>query len=323
MKTFKKPTILLSSCIEYSACRYDGSMISNSFIRTLKPYVNFITVCPEVGIGLGIPRQALRVILSDNEKKLVFSKTGEEVTDKINDFSKSFIEGLSSTEIHGAILKSRSPSCGIKDVKVYKNYGKAFSLPEKTKGCFGKKIKEEFKEIPIEDEGRLTNFNIREHFLTRIFTYVNFLGVKEKNSIKALIQFHSENKYLLMAYSPSNLKKLGKIVAGYNKKNLEELLNEYGYYLNEALAVPPSTMRSINMLQHLFGYFSKELTKDEKAFFLDHLESYRNKKVPFSVPLAIIHTWTMRFQNNYLLNQRIFEAFPKEILDVTDSGKGI
>ncbi|WP_070000882.1 YbgA family protein [Cellulosilyticum sp. I15G10I2] len=324
MRKFKSPTILLSSCIEGQACRYDGSSSTCPFVMRLKPYAKWITVCPEVAIGLPIPRQTLRIISDkENNKRLVFSKTGEDVTEAMQAFSNTFLEELISKEVDGIILKGRSPSCGIKDVKMYENYGKASSMPKKTSGIFAEKLLENFSQIAIEDEGRLMNYTIREHFYTRIFTIAEFRGIKQKKSIKALIKFHSDNKYLLMAYSPANLKKLGKLVANNEKRDIENLLDVYEVYLNKALATAVGPMRNVNMLLHLFGYFSKNVSQHEKAFFLDNLESYGNKKVPFSVPLALIHGWVIRFENEYLMNQTIFEAFPADLTEVTDSGKGI
>ncbi|KMT21991.1 YbgA family protein [Clostridium cylindrosporum] len=323
MRVFKKPTILISNCIENEACRYNGAVAKSPFVNKLKPYVNFVLVCPEVAVGLPIPREALRIISNDNGKRIVFSKSGEDLTDKVNEFSDKFIEELSSDEIHGAILKSRSPSCGVRDVKVYNNHGKSASVVEKGRGLFADKIVTRFNQVPIEDEGRLTNYNIREHFLTKIFTFVDFREIKKRKCIESLIGFQSENKYLLMAHSPGNQKKLGQIIGDHKKIDIDDLFNEYEHYLHKALSIAPTTMRNINMLLHLFGYFSNELSQEEKAFFLDSLENYRTKKVPFSVPLAIVHSWVIRFQNEYLLSQTIFETFPGDLVDVTDSGKGV
>ncbi|MEG0372080.1 MAG: DUF523 and DUF1722 domain-containing protein, partial [Clostridium sp.] len=316
-------TILLSRCIEGAPCRYDGSMIRDSFVSNLKSYVNVIEVCPEMGIGLPSPRETLRIIERDNEYSVVFTKTGVDLTDKMNEFSCKFIESLVPLKIDGAILKGKSPSCGIKDVKVYKDFGDSPKTSKKTNGIFANKLINTFNMIPIENEGRLTNFNIREQFLTRLFATFNFKQVQKSKSINELIKFQSQYKYLLMAYSPLKQKQLGKIVAIATKENLEEVLIEYKEILSKALAVPTSTMRNINMLLHLFGYFSKDLTKEEKGFFLDNLEKYQNKKVPFSLPLTIINSWSIRFNNQYLLEQKIFQAFPIDLIEVTDSGKGI
>ncbi len=318
-----KPTILISKCIEGESCRYDGSIIKDSFISKLKSYVNVIEVCPEVGIGLSTPRDSLRLIGNGNEVNLVCSKTGENLTDKMINFSNKFIKNIDKSKINGIILKGRSPSCGIKDVKLYNNIGKSSIINRNNSGIFAQKLMTEFGYIPIEDEGRLTNYNIRERFLTWAYANYNYIKVEEKKSVSELVKFQSQYKYLLMAYSPARQKELGKIVGSATKVNLNDSIIEYKDVLSKTLANSPRPMRNVNMLLHLFGYFSKDLSKEEKAFFLDILEKYQNKKVPFSLPLTIIKSWAIRFNNEYLLEQKIFESFPMELVDVTDSGKGI
>ncbi|MDV4151006.1 DUF523 and DUF1722 domain-containing protein [Clostridium sp. AL.422] len=323
MLDINKPTILISKCIEGEPCRYDGAMIKDPFISRLKSYVNVIEVCPEVGIGLSTPRDSLRLIGDKNIINLVCSKTGENLTDKMISFSNDFLKSIDKSRIQGIILKGRSPSCGIKDVKLYNGIGKSSIINRNTSGIFAQKLMEEFGEIAIEDEGRLTNYNIREKFLTCLYANFNFGKVEEMNSVNELIKFQRQYKYLLMAYSPARQKELGKIVGSATKADIEDSIKEYKHVLSKALSISQRPMRNVNMLLHLFGYFSKELSKEEKAFFLDTLEKYQNKKVPFSLPLTIIKSWAIRFNNDYLLEQKIFESFPIELVDVTDSGKGI
>ncbi len=324
MREFKRPKLLISSCIGDCKCRYDGSNAKSDFVEKLEPFVDFITVCPEVAIGLPIPRQALRIISpKGEEEKLVFSKTGEDFTDKMEGFSLEFLNGLDIKSFDGAILKSRSPSCGIKDVKVYQSFGKASPASKKTKGIFAKNAIEKFGQLSIEDEGRLSNYDIREHFLVKIFTLAEFKSVKAEKSMRALIKFHSESKYMLMVHSQVNLKKLGQITANSENKSIEDILDEYEFYLNKALCPRTNTKRNINMLLHLFGYFSKELSKEEKAYFLENLEDYSNNRIPFSVPLSLIRSWVVRFENEYLRSQMIFQAFPQTLTYVRDSGKSL
>lgn len=324
MREFKRPNVLISSCIGDCECRYDGSNAKSSIIEKLEPFVNFKTVCPEVEMGLPIPRQALRIISpTGDEEKLVFSKTGEEWTKVMDNFSDKFLNTINHSDLEGAVLKSRSPSCGIKDVKVYKSFGKASPASQKTQGIFARHLSEKFPELALEDEGRLTNYDIREHFLTRIFTLAEFKSIKEKNSISELVRFQSENKYLLMVHSPGNLKKLGKIAANNEDRPIEDILEDYEHHLHKALCPKANTKRNINMLLHLFGYFSKHITSDEKVFFLDTLENYSDNRVPLSVPLSLIHSWVIRFDNEYLKNQTMFQAFPKVLTDVRDSGKSV
>lgn len=318
-----KPLVLISRCIEHDNCRYDGSRVSSPFIRKLENHVEFIDICPEVAIGLTVPREAVRIIRKNGEERLVYSLSGTDVTDSMKAFSNMYIEGLKDKRIHGIIMKSRSPSCGIKDVKMYKDFGKSNTIPEKTDGFFGRCIKESFKGITIEDEGRLTNYNIREHFLTSIFVMKSFDEVIRINKIRELVDFHSRNKYLLMAYHQSNQKKLGRIVANHENQKTDTVIKEYEDVLKAALKNPLRRGTNINMLMHLLGYFKKELSKEEKAYFLDVIQQYTEKKIPFSLPIAVIYSWVVRFDEPYLKMQTIFKPYPMDILDVTDSGKGI
>lgn len=320
---YNKPVVLISQCIEHGHCRYDGGQISSSFVAKLSEYIDFITVCPEVAIGLTVPREAIRIIEDEGEEHLVYSMSGTEVSESMIAFSKSFADTIKDKRIHGFILKSRSPSCGIKDVKLYATVGKAPSMRRKTTGFFGRVILNAYDGMPIEDEGRLTNYNLREHFLTRVYTMASFDHVLESESIQDLIRFHSNNKYLLMAYHQGNLKLMGKLVANHEDRDIKSIIDDYYKLLKNSLSKPLKRGTNINMLMHLLGYFKNELIKEEKAYFLDMLERYSNKKVPFSVLIALIYSWVVRFNEPYLKEQTIFKPFPAEILDVSDSGKGI
>lgn len=319
-RTFNKPVVIISKCIEHGHCRYDGSQIGSNFVKSLEQYIDFIPVCPEVEIGLTIPRETIRVIIENNTEKLIHSLSGFDITNLMNDFSSNYIKTLENKRIHGFILKSRSPSCGIKDVKLYKTHGKSNSIG-KTSGFFAREIINHFNGLAMEDEGRLTNYNIREHFLTQIFTFSQFDDVINAKTIKALIHFHSINKYLLMAYHQTNQKLLGKIVANFEGKKPENAIAEYYELLKKSFLTPLRTGSNINMLMHLFGYFKNELTKEEKAFFLDQLEQYNTKKIPFSVPISLIFSWVVRFNEPYLIHQTIFRPFPVDILNIADSSK--
>ncbi|NCC81586.1 MAG: DUF1722 domain-containing protein [Clostridia bacterium] len=321
MNTFSRPKILVSKCIEFDHCRYDGSMISSKLVEDLKEYVDFIPVCAEMEIGFPSPRESLRLVGTEEDPHLVKSNSGEDYTDKMVSFAKDFLE-KNTNDIDGAILKSKSPSCGIKEVKVYKSHGKAMSLGKKGKGIFGNVVLEYHSEIPIEDEARLSDFAIRENFLTKIFLIADYKETIKSKKMKDLIDFHSRNKYLLMMYNQSQLKILGSILGNHDKKNHEEVFSLYTDNLLKAIKRNPSYKTKINMLLHIFGYFSDELNSEEKAFFLDNLENYRNSKVPFSLPLSVLYSWAIRFNQEYLKRQRIFKSFPSALINVTDSGKG-
>jgi uncharacterized protein YbgA (DUF1722 family) len=196
------------------------------------------------------------------------------------------------------------------------------SLGKKGKGIFGNEVLKFHSDLPIEDESRLGDFAIRESFLTRIFAIAEFKEIEKTGKIKNLVDFHSRYKYLLMMYNQSQLKILGSTLANHEKRQPEEVFKLYSENLRKALLRNPSYKTKINMLLHIFGYFSEKLSSEEKDFFLENLENYRNSKVPFSVPLSVLYSWAVRFNQEYLKNQRIFRAFPPSLINVTDSGKG-
>lgn len=312
-----KPRILVSKCLEHDHCRYDGSMIKSDFVAALRDHVDFITVCPEMAIGLPSPREAIRLVKRD-EIELLGSMSGSDYSQSMKAFTNSFIEDL---EVQGAILKSRSPTCGIKDVKVYGDIGKVPCLDMKTEGVFGGAVMAANPYIPVEDEGRLRNYDIRHHFLTRLYVMWDFHQIKGSMSIHELMRFQSRHKYLLMTYHQLLQKKMGKLLA--DNSNISETYGLYEDLLHKALLNPMKPGRNINMMMHIFGYFSKYLNNDEKAYFLEQLDLYRLRKLPFLSLMSVLYAWVIRFDIKYLKDQTIFKPYPRTIMDMLDSGKGV
>lgn len=319
MREFVKPKVVVSKCIEFESCRYNGLKVSSDVVKGLMPHVEFSPVCPEVEIGLGIPRDPVRLVLSNGKLRLMQPASNMDVTDKMLSFVNWFLD--SAGEVDGFILKSRSPSCGIKDVKLYTGIGKGMAV-RKGKGTFGNAVTERFARVAIEDEGRLTNFTIRQHFLTKLFALANFRKVNASRSMKELVRFQTENKSLLMAYNQKELRILGRIVANHDKRPADEVFKNYQQHLWGAFARPPRFASNINVLMHAMGHFSKNLTSQERSFFLNTLEEYRDERIPLSVPLNILKSWAVRFEDDYLMNQTFIEPYPAELMEITDSGKG-
>jgi uncharacterized protein YbbK (DUF523 family) len=225
---FAIPNIVVSKCIEFDFCRYNAQIIRNEFVRKLKDFVNFIPICPEYEIGLGIPRDPIRIVEKEGKRLLVQPSTEKDVTKFMNDFSNKFLNDLDNIE--GFILKSQSPSCGIKDVKVYpksKNSAPKF----RDSGFFGKRVIEKYPYLAIEDENRLRNSIIKEHFLKKVYTFAAFRNIRNTKKIKDLINFHTKNKYLIMSYNQKNLKIMGNLIANRNKEPIEDILDKYETFL--------------------------------------------------------------------------------------------
>jgi len=314
MKRFVTPKVVLSRCIEIDPCRYSGLKIASDFVRKLIPYVNVIPVCPEVEIGLGTPRDALRIVMNEDKMKLVQPKTGLDFTEKMEKFVNSFLDSL--PEVDGFILKGRSPTSAIMDAKRYTSIKPGAALKGKGSGFFGRAVLERFSHLAIEDEGRLRNPNIKSHFLTKLYTLASFREIKKLESDKAIVKFHSENKLLLKAYNEKEMRILGRIVSKRDQYSIDNLITEYEEHLLNALKRAPRCGSQINVLMNSMGYFSKSLSGKEKQFFLKSLDDYKSGVIPLSVLRGIFNSWLIRFQDNYLLSQSFFEPYPKELADI-------
>ncbi|MGH4137470.1 YbgA family protein [Clostridium sp.] len=317
-----KPVVVVSRCLGFEACRYNGQLDGCHLVEKLKDYVEFITVCPEVQIGLETPREAIRLV-RENEVapvKLIQHNTERELSAEMTEFGEKFLMNL--PKVDGFMLKSKSPSCGMKEVKIYKSIEKG-SSSVKGNGLFGDLVINKFSNLAVEDDGRVKNYNIRQHFLTKLYLMKNFRVIRETMYIEDLVEFHGTNKLLLMSYNQKQLKILGGIIGRHGELSVQQVYAEYEKNLALALNKIPRYTSNINVLTRSMGYFSDKLTHREKEFILDTIEQYRMSKVPFSVPLYIIKANAIRFEERNLMNQSFFEPYPYSLDDVTDSGKGL
>jgi len=314
MREFVTPKVVISRCIEIDPCRYDGLKISSDFVKQLIPHVNVIPVCPEVEIGLGTPREALRIIVKDGKMRLIQPKTSLDLTEKMKAFVNSFLDSLS--EVDGFILKGRSPTSALKDARRYSGPNPGAAIMGKGPGFLGGVVLERFSHLAIEDEGRLRNPTIKGNFLTKLYTLANFRKVKKSKSREELLKFHSENKLLLKAFNEKEMRILGRIVAKRDQYAIEELIREYEMNFLQALKHAPSCGSQINIFMNSMGYFSKQLSEEEKKFFLKSLNDYKAGVIPLSVIKGIFRSWVLRFKDDYLLSQTFFEPYPRDLVDI-------
>jgi uncharacterized protein YbgA (DUF1722 family)/uncharacterized protein YbbK (DUF523 family) len=291
-------------------------MVEDSFVTRLAAHVDFTSVCPEVEIGLGTPRASLRIASSDGRFILIQPASGLDVTSKMRDFSQQFLANVG--EVDGFILKNRSPSCGIADVKFYAGPEKAAAIG-RTHGVFGGTVLEKFCGLAIEDEGRLRNLAIREHFLKRIFASARFRTMRASGSIADLVAFHAAHKLLLMACNQTRLRELGRIVANADRKPAVIVFDLYAQGFRDAFQRLPRHASPINVLMHALGYFQESLVPREKQHFLAMLEAYRKGREPLSSAVSVFSSWIIRFENAYLAQQTFFQPFPDELTGMSDS----
>jgi uncharacterized protein YbgA (DUF1722 family)/uncharacterized protein YbbK (DUF523 family) len=312
-----RPVVVVSQCLGFAAVRYNGQMLQDSFVQSLANHVQFKEVCPEVGIGLGVPRDPIRIVVDESGRRLIQPTTGRDLTDLMHRFGSTFLSGLQAVD--GFILKSRSPSCGIKDVKVFSPDSQP--LP-KSSGLFAEAVQASFPEAVIEDEGRLTNFRIRHHFLTRLFAAARLRRIRGRQAMADLVRFHTEYKLQLMAFGQRGLQALGRIVANAAGLDGPEVFRAYAAEFARACALPAKIGSTCNVLQHAFGYVTKDLTAQERSYFLDLLEDYRQARLPLSALLTVLNSWIVRFEQEYLAAQRFFNPYPRAFMELTDSAAG-
>lgn len=312
MNGFVKPRIVISKCIEFEFCRYNGQIIRNDIVSKMKPHVEFRPICPEVEIGLGVPRDPIRIVEKQSKKYLIQPNTGRDVSEEMNRFAERFL--TTQKEIDGFLLKSQSPSCGTRDVKIYPAVTPSAAIRREA-GFFGEHVLRFFPFLAIEDEMRLHNPIIREHFFMKIFTFARFRKIQQEGLLQPLLRFHTENKFLLMAYSQKELRNLGNILANQDKQPLPRVLSEYEQHLHTAFSKAPRYTSQINVLNHVFGYVSHDLKENEKKFYANLLQKFRGGQIPLSVLINLVRSWVIRFDQPYLLPQTFFQPYPDELFD--------
>ncbi|MCM2464900.1 YbgA family protein [Methanoculleus oceani] len=323
-REYPRPRLVVSRCIEFDPCRYDGSKIPSPTVARLREYADCIPVCPEVEIGLGVPRATVRIVRIDGSDHLVQPATGRDVTMEMSAFAARFLDSL--PPIDGFILKGCSPTSGTRNVRVYPSPEKSAAIA-KSAGFFAREVLKRYPDLPVEDELRLNNARIRDHFLSGVFIMAAFRGIEATRDREALVQFHANNKLFLLASSQKMLREAGRLVANRAEVEPAELFLRYRRMLSAALARPPRYTGNVNVLLHTLGYFSDRISGEEKAYCIRLIDRYKNGHATLAEPRGLLRSWVIRFQEPYLMNQSFFAPYPVELVDlpgdVTDRGRNV
>jgi len=302
----------VSACLLGAEVRYDGGHKKDSFLTdTLGPFVEWIPVCPEVEIGLGIPRDTLRLARDEEAPRLVVQKTGEDLTARMRRFALAKTRDLEALGLHGYVLKRASPSCGLFRVRVYRESG----MPSGGgRGLYADELVRRFPALPVEEEGRLNDAAIRENFIERVFAAARWRAFfQAEPRPRDLVAFHAAQKFAILAHSPAHYAKLGRLDASAGSRTREKL-GEYGTLFMEALAVRATRARHANVLQHLAGFFKRELDAESRAELAEIIREYRRGLVPLVVPLTLVKHYVRNFDLTYLADQVYLSPHPKELM---------
>ena len=302
----------ISQCLLGENVRWNGGHARSRFITdTLSHYVDFVPVCPEVEAGFPIPRETFRLAGDPENPRLITTRSKVDHTDKMVQWASQRVEKLESENLCGFIFKKDSPNSGLLRVKVYNEKG----MPvKKGVGLFARAFTERFPRIPVEEEGRLNDPNLRENFIEQIFTLKRWRETLEmKKSVGRLVDFHTRHKLLILSHSQTHYRALGKLVAQGKSLPLETLYDHYELQLLESLSLKATVKKNINVLLHLLGYFKKELTADEKKEVLEIIDRYGEAYVPLIVPITLINHFVRKYQQPYLLQQLYLNPHPLEL----------
>ncbi len=302
----------VSACLLGQQVRYDGGHKWDRFLTdTLGKFVEFVPVCPEVECGLPVPREAMRLVGDPEAPRLVTTHTGRDLTDQMLTWARRRVQELAAADLQGFIFKSGSPSSGMERVRVYTDQG----MPGKTGvGLFARAFRERFPLLPVEDEGRLHDPLLRENFIEAIFAYRRWRDLAvQPPAWKRLIDFHARHKLLLLSHSPVHYRALGKLVAHTAGLTPTEAYDQYQTLFLEVLRRRPTVKKHLNVLEHLLGYFKKELSPDEKQEVLELYAAYRQGYVPLIVPLTLINHFVRKYRQPYLQEQYYLHPHPLEL----------
>lgn len=280
-------------------------------VDELGDYFEFIPFCPETEV-FGTPREPIRLVLENGNVHVKRVKGGVDVTKRLQEVSSSMAWGIQKDELCGFVLKSKSPTCGLERVKVYEPDG--MPLESDGVGLFAKELQKRFPLLPIEEEGRLGDAWLKENFLMQIFAYKDLFDFLAKNpSFDDLVKFHTSYKYLIYSKSHIFYKKLGKIVANHEKKELGVVLKEYKGQFLEAISQKGTIANTYNILVHIYGYFKNLIDKEEKKELLQTLEEFKSGTIPLIAVIKVLQLYATRFNEGYILNQKFLSPYPKEL----------
>ena len=302
----------ISSCLLGNKVRYDGGhKLDRYLVELLGRYVEYVPVCPEVEYGLSVPREAMRQEGDPLAPRLMEIRTGRDHTEGMTEWARRRVVELEGEGLCGFVFKSRSPSSGMERVRVYNDKG----VPSnRGVGLFARAFMEHFPLLPVEDEGRLQDAGLRENFIERIFVFWRWRELSERRGGPGgLVEFHTRHKYLIMAHSPAHYRSMGSLVARAGELPPKELHEQYAVLLMGALKLIATPAKNANVLQHMLGYFKKQLSSDEKQETMEVIELYRQGDFPLIVPVTLMNHYVRKYDQPYLREQVYLNPHPAEL----------
>jgi uncharacterized protein YbgA (DUF1722 family)/uncharacterized protein YbbK (DUF523 family) len=303
----------ISACLLGQKVRFDAGHKKDRYLTDiLGDYFEFVAVCPELEVGMGVPRESVNLVGTVDALRMVGNETGEDWTDRISKYSHRRARELAPERLSGYILKKNSPSCGMEHVKLYSEKGMA---ERKAQGMYAKTLMAQYPLLPVEEEGRLHDARLRENFIVRVFAYHRLQNLfNGRYSRGALVKFHTAHKYLLMAHSPKHYRELGQLVARVKQYTPSQMRDKYCALFMECLKVKTTTRKNVNVLHHILGFLKENLSSEDKQDIIRVIEDYRNELAPLIVPITLVRHYVMKHDVEYIKDQIYLNPHPKELM---------
>ena len=303
----------ISACLLGDQVRYDGGHKKNAFaVDKLAPLVEFVRVCPELELGLGVPREPIRLVQQEDNVRLMTSNTKEDLTARMESYAEERIDRLEKMGLDGFILKKDSPSCGMERVKIHMDNGHNQKVG---KGVFAKVLMRRMPLLPVEEEGRLCDPVLRENFMQRVFAYRRLREMFSGSwRVNELVRFHEQEKLLLLSHNPEGCRSLGRLVGQVRQLTREEVTEQYQRQFMETLSVKVTPRRHCNVLHRMVGFFSESLSSEQREEMMGVIEDFRQQLVPLVVPLTLMQHYVSRFKVAYLGRQSYLAPVPKQLM---------
>ena len=304
--------VATSSCLLGEEVRFNGGHKHNGYLtRTLARYFELIPFCPEVAIGLGVPRPPIRLVSVDGHvRALGVADPSLDVTADLLEYGQTVASQLG--DVSGYILKRASPSCGMERVKIYSSEG----MPvDSGAGLYAQTIMQTLPLLPVEEEGRLMDPVLRENFIERVFVYHRWQSLCDSGMTAAkLVDFHTNHKFSLLAHDEASYRELGKIVAEAGSGDLPQLTEHYAMLLMTAMKKRATRKLHSNVLMHIMGFLKEKIDTDDKTELLDEIDKYRHGQIPLIVPVTLLKHHLRRYPDPYISRQFYLKPHPEELM---------
>ncbi len=314
---YPRPVVVVSRCLEFEPVRYNGQIMPCPLVKDLEPFVDYIKVCPEYEIGLGVPRDPIRIVKQDDGLHLIQPKTKEDITNKMNEFTNQFIEKL--PEVDGFIFKSDSPTIGLRNIKIYSGIEKA-PVVQRGHGFFAGQLLDQYPDYPMEEDNRLRNNTIRHHFLVKLFIFAEFRRVRNTKDIDELKNFHQKNQLLFSLYQPDFSTQAQTIL---NQKNLsfENSVDQYFNLLKNLFKTHPQADDYLRIWKVIIKHLQKNINPEEQKFLQSILSKYHDNRICQTGVTDILWSYAIRFPDEFIEHQSIFCPYPELLLPTLEPNR--